>query len=376
MEPVELTDGNVRLRPHRDGDVDGIVEQCTDAESQRWTTIPVPYERRHAEEYLGQVAEGWCDGTMYAFAIADAATDEFLGTIDVRPDGVGAAMVGFGLRPSARGKGVMTVALRLVADWVFDPAQLGLEVLRWQAFVGNWASRRTAWKTGFRMEGTLRGATRQRGVRRDDWVASLRAGDARQPAEPWLRAVVLRGETVTLRPFRESDADACVEGCTDPLTRTWLPELPDPYTTETALGYIRSREDEHAAGRGVYWCLADADDRCVGSLGLMDITDRSSAEIGYWVHPKARGLGVATQAVRLACRHAFTPRADGGLELHRVDLRAGAGNTGSQVVAERAGFVRVGRQREAQQLRDGGYHDFLTYDLVAADLASADLADR
>lgn len=372
MEPVELTDGSVRLRRHRDSDVDGIVEQCRDPESQRWTTIPVPYERRHAEEFLGQVGEGWRSDRFLlflAFAIADPATDEFLGTIDVRPDGAGAADVGFGLHPSARGRGVMTAALRLVADWALDPAYLGVEVLRWRAFVGNWTSRRTAWRAGFTMEGTVRGGTVQRGVRRDDWVASLRAGEPRQPVGRWLRAEVLKGEQVTLRPFRESDALACAEACNDPVSRAWLPELPDPYTEESALGYIRSREEEHAAGRGVYWCAADADDECVGSFGLMDIVPhRGTAEIGYWVHPRMRGRGAATEAVRLVCAYAFAPEAAGGLGLHRVDLRAAVGNVGSQRVAERAGFSRAGRQREAQRARDGSYLDFVTYDLVAGDL--------
>lgn len=368
MEPVELTDGSIRLRRHHEGDVDGIVEQCADPETQRWTTIPVPYERRRAEEYLTQVATGWKTGGYLAFAIADPATDEFLGTVDVRPDGSGTGDVGYGLRPSARGRGVMTTALRLVADWAFDPDRLGLEVLRWRAFVGNWASRRTAWKVGFRMEGTLRGGTVQRGVRRDDWVASLRAGDPRQPAGPWLRAEVLRGDGVTLRPFRDSDADACVEACSDPESRVWLPEVPDPYTLDDALGYIRSREDEHACARGVYWCAADADDRCVGSFGLMNI-ERDTAEIGYWVHPKARGQGVATEGVRLACAHALTPVEAGGLGLHRVELRVAVGNVASQHVAERAGFTRVGLQREAQRTRDGSYQDVVTYDLTAGDLA-------
>lgn len=363
---MELTDGRVRLRRHRDDDVDGMVEQCTDTESQRWTTIPVPYERRHAEEFLAQTADGWRNGSMSAFAIADPTTDEFQGTIDVRPDGTGGAEVGYGLHPSARGKGVMTAALRLVADWALDPARLGLEVLRWQAFVGNWASRRTAWKAGFRMEGTLRGATVQRGVRRDDWVASLRAGEPRQPVGRWLRAEVLKGERVTLRPFRESDADACVEACTDPVSRAWLPELPDPYTVDDALTYIRSREEEHATGRGVYWCAADADDACVGSFGLMGIA-RGSAEIGYWVHPRARGRGVAAEAVRLACAHALAPVEVGGLGLHRVDLRAADGNAASHRVAERAGFTRVGRQR-GHPMPDGSYQDLVTYDLVARDV--------
>lgn len=365
---MELTEGRIRLRRHRDDDVDGVFEQCTDPESQRWTTIPVPYERRHAEEFLVQAADGWRDGSMLAFAIADPTTDEFLGTIDVRPDGTGGADVGYGLRPSARGKGVMTGALRLVADWALDPAGLGLEVLRWRAFVGNWASRRTAWKAGFRMEGTLRGDTVQRGVRRDDWVASLRTGEPRRPAGPWLRAEVLKGERVTLRPFRESDADACVEACTDPVTRAWLPELPDPYTVDDALAYIRSREEEHATGRGVYWCAADADDACVGSFGLMGI-GRGSAEIGYWLHPAARGRGIATEAARLACAHALTPGDAGGLGLVRVDLRSAEGNGPSLRVAERAGFTRVGRER-GHPMPDGSYQDFVTYDLIAGDIAT------
>ncbi|MBO0827622.1 MAG: GNAT N-acetyltransferase [Streptosporangiales bacterium] len=366
MEPAELTDGSVRLRRHRDGDLDGIVEQCTDPESRRWTTTPVPYERRHAEEFLTRAAVGWQTGDSFlAFAIADPATDEFLGTIDVRPDGTGGAEVGYGLCPSARGKGVMAAALRLVAGWALDPAQLGVEVLRWRAFVGNWASRRTAWKAGFKMEGTVRGGTVQRGVRRDDWAASLRAGEPRRPVDRWLRAEVLKGERVTLRPFRESDADACVEACTDPVTRSWLPELPDPYTPDDASAYIRSREEEHATGYGVHWCAADADDACVGSFGLTGI-GRGSAEIGYWLHPKARGRGAAAEAVRLACAHAFAPEDAGGLGLARVDLRAAAGNAASRRVAERAGFTRVGRQR-GHPMPDGSRQDFVTYDLVAAD---------
>ena len=44
-----LTDGVVTLRAHREGDVEGTVAQCNDPESIRWTTVPVPYETRHAQ---------------------------------------------------------------------------------------------------------------------------------------------------------------------------------------------------------------------------------------------------------------------------------------------------------------------------------------
>ena len=56
----------------------------------------------------------------------------------------------------------------------------------WAAFVGNWPSRRVAWRAGFRVEGTIRLHLVQReGIRRDAWVGTLLRGDPREPNEPW-----------------------------------------------------------------------------------------------------------------------------------------------------------------------------------------------
>jgi hypothetical protein len=43
-----LTDGTVRLRAHCPQDAVAIVEQCTDPESMRFTTVPRPYGPRTA----------------------------------------------------------------------------------------------------------------------------------------------------------------------------------------------------------------------------------------------------------------------------------------------------------------------------------------
>src|SRR4051794_41886411 len=51
-----LTDGVVTLRAHRPDDADRVVAQCRDPLMQRWTSVPVPYERRHAEEWLATPA--------------------------------------------------------------------------------------------------------------------------------------------------------------------------------------------------------------------------------------------------------------------------------------------------------------------------------
>ncbi|HEY2448144.1 MAG TPA: GNAT family N-acetyltransferase [Mycobacterium sp.] len=169
----ELTDGpDLVLRQPLAGDVDDIVAQCRDPEFQRWTTVPVPYHQSDAEDFLARVAEGW-HGSVARFAIV--YEHRYSGTVDLRFDGIGGAEVGFGLAPWARGKGVMTRALRLVLGWGFGLP--GIEVMYWRAQVGNWASRRVARRCGFRMEGTVRGLLEQRGERRDGWIGSLRRGE-------------------------------------------------------------------------------------------------------------------------------------------------------------------------------------------------------
>ena len=169
----ELTDGpDLVLRQPLPGDVDDIIAQCRDPDFQRWTRVPVPYHESDARDFLKRVAEGWrANAAMFAIAYEE----RFAGSVDLRFDGIGGAEVGFGLAPWARGKGVMTRALRLILAWGFGLP--GIEVVYWRAQVGNWASRRVAGRCGFRMEGTVRGLLEQRGERRDAWIGSLRRGE-------------------------------------------------------------------------------------------------------------------------------------------------------------------------------------------------------
>jgi hypothetical protein len=62
--------------------------------------------------------------------------------VDLRFDGIGGAEVGFGLAPWARGKGVMTRALRLALAWGFGLARI--DVMYWRGQLGVATGRRTA----------------------------------------------------------------------------------------------------------------------------------------------------------------------------------------------------------------------------------------
>lgn len=374
MQPFELRGNGVLLAAPTSADVDTITELCQDQDIQRWTTIPVPYERSHAEQFVSQIVDpGWASGRNLTWALRDREDRAVLGVVNLNlRDDVRSGEIAFWLGAGGRGRGLMTTAVRVVTEYAFAPEGLGLERIVWRARVGNWSSRRVAWRLGFTIEGTIRKELLKRGERVDAWIGTLVAGDPIEPKTRWLNVPTLTGPNVVLRRFADSDAQACVEACNDPVTRKWLGQLPSPYTYDTALGYIRSRENEHADGTAVHWAAAPAGGGpAIGAFSLMLIRDRR-AEVGYWVHPAARGAGVATEAVRLVVRHAFTDEAAGGVGLRRLVLARAEGNDASAAVAERAGFRSYGVEHQAEQLGDGTWADLHWYELLAG--ASAEEA--
>lgn len=362
-----LTDGVITLRGHHPGDVDAVLAQCSDPQMQRWTTVPVPYRRRDAEDYVRSRRAEWEAGRFLAFAIEHAGT--FAGTVDLRPDGQGAAFVGFGLGPWARGRGVMNRALRLALPWGFRA--LDLDVIHWWAVAGNWPSRRAAWAVGFRVEGLVRGLLPDRGTRQDGWIGSLRNSDSLAPAHPWHTPPVLAAHQVRLRPHRQDDVPRLVEAATDPDTQRWLPALPGEYGPTDAAAHLEDVREQQASGHSLFWAVADPDDDVLcGEIGLFGLASTSrSGELGYWAHPQARRRGITTAAVRLAARHALLPQDDGGLGMARLVIRAAEQNLPSQRVARSAGFRRSGLDRCAEPMRDGTLADLIRFELTAADLS-------
>ncbi|MDQ4038260.1 MAG: GNAT family N-acetyltransferase [Actinomycetota bacterium] len=365
----ELCEGRIRLRAHRGADRDSIVEMCRDPVSRRWTSnLPDPYELTHAESFLHElVAAGWRSGTARGWAIDvlhSSGTARYAGNVDVR--GGPAADIGFLLHPWARGQGIMSGAVRLALRWCF--AEAAVELVTWTAQVGNVASRRVAWACGFTFHGTMPRVLRAAGPVVDAWVGTVVAGNDLRPKTRWLTPAVLSGARTRLRPFTDADIQRIVEACSDARTRHWLATLPSPYTQEAARSYLDSMPAHESVAHRVAWCIADPlTDRLLANIAIFDLggDDPSCGEIGYWTHPEARGRGVMTEALGLVADHALTPVAGGGLGLRRLQLLAAAGNAASAHIARSAGFVEVGRERQAELLGDGSYDDLLTFDLLA-----------
>lgn len=362
-----LTDGVVTLRPHHSGDVSAVLEQCTDPVSQRWTTVPVPYRREDAEGFVTEIVPArWREG-VWAFAVEaadDRGASRFCGTVELRDEGNRRAEIAYGSHPWARGRGLMERGLRLLLQWGFE--QQGLRVVIWWANVGNWASRRTAWKLGFSCDGVVQRWLSQRGDLVDAWVGVLHVDDDRCPRNDWLTVPLLGGERVLLRAFRDADAPRVVEACDDERTQHWFWRMPSPYTLADAHDYLEARTEQLATAEGITWAVADpTDDVLVGAISAFGLKPRRDAEIGYWTHPDARGRGVMTAAVGLVLEHCFTPYDLGGLGLQRVSIGHADGNSASAAVIDRNGFSPVSRERRALRLRDGSLVDQLGYDLLA-----------
>ncbi|GAB3592987.1 hypothetical protein GCM10027446_14510 [Angustibacter peucedani] len=377
MQAPTLTDGEdpdrITLRPHGPDDVDAVRALWSDEQVRRWARVPFGPEREHAERFVAERAEAWDadrSWTLAVEAVDDAGQARFAGQVQLRPLGGGGAELGYALAPWARGRGVVSRAVRLLLDWGFTDAADGgggLDVVQWWSQVGNWGARRVAWACGIRVEGAVRGYAEHEGARHDAWVGSVVRGDDLAPTGPWLEAVPITGHQVVLRPWREDDAARVAEACSDPVTQHWLPGLPTPYTLADAQWYLRSREEEHARANGIYWCVADPDDdRCLGAVSVMELQGQLvEPEVGYWMHPAERGRGVMTEAARLVVRHVVLPVEDGGLGYDRVVLRAAEGNAASRAIAAAAGMREIGRARRLDRLGNGTREDLVLHEVLA-----------
>jgi RimJ/RimL family protein N-acetyltransferase len=364
-----LTDGTVTLRAHRPNDADAVYEQCQDPLIQRFTTIPVPYTRQDADVFLASRAACWEGGTAWPFAVEapdDAGQGRFAGSIGISLRATGIGEIGFGTAPHARGRGVTTAAVRLLVDWAF--ATQGLHTISWRCIAGNMASWRVAWRNGFHFEGTSRATLPRRGDALDAWEATLLATDDRRPANVWLAQPILSDGHAVLRPMKPADEKRFLETVLDPESERWLSDIPFPRTPEAFHLHVRDAALWPALGRGVFYALADAgSDRYVGGFAMFGFggLEHNSAEVGYRIHPDARGRGYATSALRLAIRQAFSSQEKGGYGLDRLSLDAGDGNTASQRLARTCGFTETGRDRRCYRLSDDTVVDQVRFDLLA-----------
>ena len=185
--------------------------------------------------------------------------------------------------------------------------------------------------------------------------------------------VELTDGVIRMRPCRMEDAEVIYAAVRESIREVsrWAPWCSEAYALSDAVNWLAELPGEWSRGRAYHFAVFDAgDDAFLGGCSLSDIDPvHNYANLGYWIRSSRAGGGTATAAVRLIARF--------GLEeagLSRLEIVAAVGNRASQRVAEKAGAMQEGVQRN-QHLVHGRLHDCIMYSLVPADLEGWDEAD-
>jgi RimJ/RimL family protein N-acetyltransferase len=146
---------------------------------------------------------------------------------------------------------------------------------------------------------------------------------------------------VTLRDFRPDDADAVQRWFNDERVTADLVGRRDSFTAEDASGWVERAMDTSSDRK---WAITiDGDDAAVGFVALFGLARDLGPELAVLVgEPSAWGKGVAREAERQACIHAFR-----ALGSHRVHAEIPATNVAAQHVVTHLGFQQEGVMRKA-----------------------------
>jgi ribosomal-protein-alanine N-acetyltransferase len=171
-----LADDAVALRPWVAADLEALVAICHDPDVARFTPLPAPYTDADGRAWLDGDLGRMRAGEELSLAVHERGGGP-VGSVGVRvsDDDRDVAELGYLVARSARGRGVATRAVRLLAEWVlceWRPARLQLTTN-----LDNAASQRVAERAGFRREGVLRSWAENRGRRVDLVMYSRLPGD-------------------------------------------------------------------------------------------------------------------------------------------------------------------------------------------------------
>jgi RimJ/RimL family protein N-acetyltransferase len=165
---------------------------------------------------------------------------------------------------------------------------------------------------------------------------------------------------VELRRAEIPDADFLLELLVDDDVRPFLGRPTATKRDDVVEEIERSLAEPGSFGRFVI----EADGERAGMLGFHVANERSRiARLERLaIHPGFRGRRLADEAARLFQRLLL-----GDLGFHRLELEIYAFNERACAHAERVGFVREGRKRQAY-LKDGEWVDSVLYALLPEDL--------
>jgi len=166
--PTEITTlqyGLVTLRPSAERDIDAIFNACQDPVIPEFTTVPATYTLDHAIDFVRSDPFSFAERRELRFVIdyGNGSDVKFAGVISLHTINIKnhTAEIGYWMEKSMRGKGIGTIAAKMITDYGFR--SLGFRRIDGLVDVDNLASQKLLTSAGFQKEGILRNK-----VSRDD----------------------------------------------------------------------------------------------------------------------------------------------------------------------------------------------------------------
>ena len=171
MEPVELRTKRLLLRPWRLSDVDDLFAYASDVDWGRYLTVPQPYLRRDAEEFVAHtVLTSWNQKPFLAMVFENRAVGALGLGLNVEHR---TAELGYSVAKELWGLGLVPEAAEAVIDWGFQ--SFPIEKVFARADARNRQSVRVMEKCGMKQEAFLRKHRHFRGEQIDEiWCGLLR----------------------------------------------------------------------------------------------------------------------------------------------------------------------------------------------------------
>ena len=168
----------------------------------------------------------------------------------------------------------------------------------------------------------------------------------------WQSVRVIVTDRLLLRPPMAIDAAGAWEMLSDADCRRWNPAR-SVVDLASAARWCADLAD-WSGGDHASWSVLDRQTEAfLGTVSVHSVNpSQADAEIGYRVSPKARGRGIATEAVTAATVWAFE-----NLSLVRIELAHAVANPASCAVALRAGYPVEGLLRASFVYGDGRRYD-------------------
>jgi RimJ/RimL family protein N-acetyltransferase len=152
---------------------------------------------------------------------------------------------------------------------------------------------------------------------------------------------------VKLRDFRSDDVEAVHRWFNDERVTADLVGSRESFSPDDARGWVDRAMD---TSRDRKWAITiDGSDAAVGFVALFGLDRETGPELAVLVGDRdAWGKGVAREAERQACIHAFDD-----YSAHRIHAEIPATNKAAQKVVTFLGFQREGVMRKAIPREDG-----------------------